>query len=221
MKTFLITISILGAIVYGMLQINEHYDNKGACSWGLFDGGGEYRHKERLDNAIAGIMSYCISQDKKARSTLLKQQGKSQAEIDKVLKSLAPQYKKETEKMEKYCYLDFEKEPYFQKKSMRVKPSSYCEISNGNNYDDNGYTGFRVEYNFDKESHKFFNKIDHASKTKADGWEMFVFDGIEYVDASSPCEIRFRGIREGSTVLVTYKNKIDKIDKTKYVDIKF
>ena len=32
MKTFLITTGIIGAIVYGMLQINEHYDDKGACS---------------------------------------------------------------------------------------------------------------------------------------------------------------------------------------------
>ena len=101
MKTFLITIGVLGAIIYGMLQINTYYDNKGACSWGLF--GGEYRHKERLDNAIAGLMKEIINRDKDARSTLLKQQGKSQAEIDKVLKSLEPQYKKEKEKMEEYC----------------------------------------------------------------------------------------------------------------------
>ena len=187
MKTFLITISILGAIVYGMLQINAHYDNKGACSWGLFSGG-EYKHKERLDNAIEGIMSYCISQDKKARSTLLKQQGKSQAEIDKVLKSLEPQYKKEKEKMEKYCYLDFDKEPYFQKKSMRAKPSSYCEIGIGNNSVDSGYTGVRIEYKLDKESLKFFS-LERLT-------------GIEYHTGYSPCDTKYQGLGETGNFIV-------------------
>jgi len=187
MKIFLIIISILGAIVYGMLQINTYYDNKGACSWGLFDGG-YYYHKERLDNAIAGLMKEIINRDKDARSTLLKQQGKSQAEIDKVLKSLEPQYKKETEKMEKYCYLDFDKEPYFQKKSMRVKPSSYCEISNGNNYDDNGYIGVSIKYKFDDESLKFFS-LERLT-------------GIEYHTSYSPCDTKYQGLGETGNFVV-------------------
>ena len=220
MKSFLITITILGAIVYGMLQINAYYDDKGACSWSLF-GGGDYVHKERLDNAIEGIISYSIKQDKKARRTFMQQQGKSEAEITKTLKSLEPQYTLEKEKMKKYCSLDFEKEPYFQKKSMRVKPSAYCEIGNGNNSGDNGYVSYHLIYNFDKESSKFFNQMQYIDKTKQDKWQLFTFDGIQYEEPYFPCEVRFKGIGEGSTVLITDKEIINNFDKTKYINIKF
>jgi len=217
MKTFLITLSIIGAIVYGMLQINEHYDNKGACSWSLLSGG-YYYHEERLDNAVDGIISYSIEQDKKARRTFMQQQGKSEVEINKTLKNLEPQYKIEKEKMQKYCYLDFDKEPYFQKKSIVVKPSDYCEVGNSNNYKDKGYGYFDIEYNFDKESLKFFNNMRYIYKTKKNKWQLFLFDGIKYEEPSFPCEVRFKGIGEGSTVLITDK---EIFDKTKYVDIKF
>ena len=53
-----------------MLQINEHYDDKGACSWSLLNGG-YYYNKERLDNAINGLMKDIINHDKKARKALM------------------------------------------------------------------------------------------------------------------------------------------------------
>jgi len=187
MKTFLITISIIGAIVYGMLQINEHYDDKGACSWGLFSGG-YYYHEERLDNAVDGLMKDIIKHDKKARKALMVKQGKSEEEIDKTLKSLEPQYKIEKEKMQKYCYLDFEKEPYFQKKSMRAKPSAYCEIGNGNNYDDNGYIGVSTKYKFDDASLIFFKLTNLV--------------GIEYHTAYSPCDTIYQGLGESGNFVV-------------------
>jgi len=220
MKTFLITITIIGALIYGMLQLNEHYDNKGACGWSLFHGG-YYYHKERVDKAIDGIISYSIKQDKKARRTLMQQQGKSEADINQTLKNLEPQYQKEKEKMKKYCYLDFDKKPYFQKKSMEVKASEYCVIGTGNNVRGEGYGGFDLKYNFDKESLKFFNEINHVYKTKENKWQVFTFDGIKYEEPYLPCEVRFKGIGEGSTVLITDKEIIKHFDKTKYVDIKF
>jgi len=216
MKIFLITISILGAIVYGMLQINTYYDNKGACSWGLFDGG-YYYHKERLDNAIAGLMKDIIKHDENARSTLLKQQGKSQAEIDKVLKSLEPQYKKEKEKMEKYCYLDFDKEPYFQQYSMEVKPSVYCTVGNSNNYKDKGYGYFDIKYNFDKESFKFFNQVPYYTTRKDQLYYLTDFYGIEYDIPCSSCETRYQGLGESGGFIMGSVDGAIKIDKKKYI----
>ena len=220
MKTFLITITIIGAIIYGMLQINTYYDDKGACSWSLL-GGGDYRHKERLDKALEGLSNDIIKRDKKARKALMLKQGKSDEDINKTLKALEPHYKLEKEKMLKYCYLDFEKESYFQKKSVIVKPSKYCEIGNSNNYKDKGYGYFDITYNFDKESSKFFNQMQYIDKTKQDKWQLFTFDGIQYEEPYFPCEVRFKGIGEGSTVLITDKEIIDNFDKTKYVNIKF
>jgi len=215
MKIFLIIISILGAIVYGMLQINTYYDNKGACSWGLLSGG-EYRHKERLDNAIAGLMKDIIKHDKNARRELLTREGKSQAEIDKVLKSLAPQYKKEKEKMEKYCYLDFDKEPYFQKKSMDVKPSDYCEVGTGNNVRDRGYGGFDIEYNFDKESLDFFNPTLYVVQRKDESYYLASRSGIKYDTGYFPCDTRYQGLGETGRILAKKTDvNIDTLDKTK------
>jgi len=187
MKTFLITITIIGAIIYGMLQLNEYYDDKGACAWSLFHGA-YYYHKERVDEAIEGLMNDIIKHDKKARRALMQQQGKSEADINQTLKNLEPQYQKEKEKMQKYCYLDFDKEPYFRKRSMRVKPSKYCEIGNGNNSGDSGYVSYHFIYNFDKESLKFFN-------TKR-------VVGIKYDTGYSPCDTRYQGLGETGHLLV-------------------
>ena len=84
--------------------------------------------------------------------------------------------------MQKYCYLDFEKEPYFQKKSMRVKSSDYCEVGNANNYDDNGYIGVSTKYKFDNASLIFFKLTNLV--------------GIVYHTAYSPCETRYQGLGE-------------------------
>jgi len=190
MKTFLITITIIGALIYGMLQLNEYYDDKGACGWSLFHGG-YYYHKERLDEAIEGLMNDIIKQDKNARRALMIKQGKNEADINTTLKSLEPQYQKEKEKMQKYCYLDFDKEPYFQKKSMEAKPSVYCEIGNANNGGNDWLfpeISFDIKYNFDKESFKFFN-------TKR-------VVGIAYDTGYSPCETRYQGLGETGHLLV-------------------
>ena len=217
MKSFLITITILGAIVYGMLQINAYYDDKGACSWSLF-GGGDYAHKERLDNAIEGLSNDIIKRDKKARKELLLKQGKSEAEITKTLKSLEPQYTLEKEKMKKYCSLDFEKEPYFQKKSMRAKPSAYCEIGNGNNSGDGGYISYHFIYNFDKESLKFFNPISHVVERKDKSFYLASISGIQYDTLYFPCKTRYQGLGETGRILAKKTDvDIDTLDKTKPV----
>jgi len=124
--------------------------------------------------------------------------------------------------MEKYCYLDFEKEPYFQKKSMVVKPSDYCEISNGNNYDDNGYIGVSIKYKFDDESLKFFNQVKYITKLmrpamgvkeKPNTWYPYFFYGIKFGAGFSPCETRYHG-GENTGWLQKYKKEIHVYDKT-------
>jgi len=216
MKTFLITITIIGALIYGMLQLNEHYDDKGACGWSLFHGG-YYYHKERVDKAIEGLMNDIIKHDKKARKALMIKQGKSQADINQTLKSLEPQYQKEKEKMQKYCYLDFDKKPYFQKKSMEVKPSDYCVIGTGNNVRDEGYGGFDLKYNFDKESFKFFNQVPYYTTRKDKLYYLTDFYGIEYDTPYFPCETRYQGLGESGGFLMGSVDGAINIDKTKYI----
>ena len=191
MKGFLIGLTVFAGFVYGMLQINEYYDDRGACEWGLFSGG-HYYHKERLDNVIKGLIKDIIKQDKNARKKLLTRQGKSEADINKTLKALEPKYNREREKIAKHCYLDFEKKPYFQKKSMEVKPSDYCEMGNRNNGNNSGgymgYVSFNIKYSFDDESLKFFNL------------ERLV--GIEYDTGYFPCETKYQGLGETGNFVV-------------------
>ena len=216
--------TIIGAIICGVLLLNEYYDNKGACGWSLFHGG-YYKHKERHDEVIAGLIKEIITRDKYARKTLMQQQGKSEADINQTLKNLEPQYQKEKEKMQKYCYLDFDKKPYFQKKSMEAKPSDYCVIGTGNNVRDEGYGGFDLKYNFDKESLKFFNEVHYITKLmrpsmgineKPNTWYPYIFYGIKFEGGFSPCETRYHG-GENTGWLQDYKTKIHIYDKTKQV----
>ena len=90
--------------------------------------------------------------------------------------------------MQRYCYLDFEKEPYFQKKSMVVKSSDYCEVGNANNYDDNGYIGVSTKYKFDNASLIFFKLTNLV--------------GIVYHTAYSPCETKYQGLGESGNFVV-------------------
>jgi len=219
--------TIIGAIICGVLLLNEYYDNKGACGWSLFHGG-YYKHKERHDEVIAGLIKEIITRDKYARKTLMQQQGKSEADINQTLKNLEPQYQKEKEKMQKYCYLDFNKEPYFQKKSMRVKPSKYCEIRNWNNVGYDWlfpYIAFYIKYNFDKESLKFFNEVHYITKLmrpsmdvkeKPNTWYPYIFKGIKFDGGFGSCETRYHG-GETTEWLQEYKNKIDVYDKNKQI----
>jgi len=227
MKGFLIGLTVFAGFVYGMLQINEYYDDRGACSWSLFSGG-HYYHKERLDNVIKGLMKEIIERDKYARRVLLKNQGRNETDINQIIKALEPKYNREREKMAKYCYLDFEKKPYFQKKSMEVKPSDYCEIGNVNN-GGNGwlfkYTSFNVKYSFDDESMKFFNEMKYITKLmrpamgvkeKPNTWYPYTFYGMTFGAGFSPCKTRYFG-GENAGWLQKYETEIHTYDKTKQV----